>query len=77
MYFLGVDWGGTRIKLGAVAADGALLSHETLASSPIGDVEQRYAEVVEHLHEFEKHFGFPNGIGLALTGPTEPDLGVV
>lgn len=77
MYFLGVDWGGTRIKLGAVSADGALLRHETLESTLAGDVEQQYSLIVKHLHQMAAELGRPDGIGLALTGPTAPERGVV
>ncbi len=76
-YLLGVDWGGTRIKLGAVSMDGSLLSHEMMSPSGSTGAENTYNAVVDLLREIIERYGKPTGIGLGLTGPTDPDRGVV
>lgn len=76
-YFLGIDWGGTRIKLGAVSADGKILSQEIMDTPNISGAQEVYAVVAEKLHSLIARNGSPLGIGLGLTGPTDPDKGVV
>jgi glucokinase len=76
-YLLGVDWGGTRIKLGAVAMDGSLLAHEIIRPPNTTSAEELYSAVVKQLRLFIERSGTPRGIGLGLTGPTDPDRGVV
>jgi glucokinase len=77
-YVLGVDWGGTRIKLGAVSADGRVTSGEIVETPMVEDVEQTYQALVARLHSIANKQGAPPlGVGLALTGPTNPDLGAV
>src|SRR4051812_12803213 len=76
-YLLGVDWGGTRIKLGAVSMNGTLLSQEMMSPSGSAGAENTYDAVVGKLREMIERSGKPIGIGLGLTGPTDPDRGVV
>lgn len=75
---IGIDWGGTRTKIGAVAPDGTLLA-TTIHNSPRGD---SIDQVVDGLLETTATFidsldSETSGIGLALTGPVDPNLGVV
>ena len=78
-YFLGVDWGGTRIKLGAVSANGGMISADVFETPVAEEVEQTFQTLVGRLRLIAK----PQqeqallGIGLALTGPTDPDRGTV
>jgi glucokinase len=76
-YLLGVDWGGTRIKLGAVSMEGLLISHEIMDTPNTSSVQEVYSVVVSRLRHYIERTGLPRGIGLGLTGPTDPDLGVV
>jgi glucokinase len=76
-YFLGVDWGGTRIKMGAVSATGTLLAHEIILPPNTTNAEQIFSAVVEQIKLFIERCGLPLGIGLGLSGPTDPNLGVV
>lgn len=76
-YFLGVDWGGTRIKMGAVALTGAVLAHEIIRPPNTTNAEEIYSTVVKQIRLFIERCGQPFGIGLGLSGPTDPNLGVV
>jgi glucokinase len=76
-YFLGVDWGGTRIKMGVVAADGSVLAHQVIHPPASVNAEETYVALVKHLRRFIELNGPSQGIGLGLTGPVQPDHGVV
>lgn len=76
-YFLAVDWGGTRIKLGAVSPDGRIISREIIETPMVENIEPTYLELVSRLKAIVNQLGTPLGIGLGLTGPTNPDLGTV
>jgi glucokinase len=77
-YFLGVDWGGTRIKLGAVSVDGRVIYGEVFETQMAKDVEETYRALVARLHMIaKKQKSPPCGVGLALTGPTDPERGTV
>jgi glucokinase len=77
-YFLGVDWGGTRIKLGAVSPSGEMISADMLETQVTEEVEQTFQTLVARLrHLAGKQQQKLFGIGLALTGPTDPDRGTV
>lgn len=77
MYLLGVDWGGSHIKLGAVTADGALLAQTTLDHLPMANAESSYPAVAGRLRDIVRQHGAPDGIGLALSGVVDPERGVV
>src|SRR5690348_2138395 len=76
-YFLGVDWGGSRIKMGAVLASGHIIAREIIATPVLDNIEPTYRELVSRLELVVRQLGPPLGIGLALTGPTNPELGTV
>ena len=78
-YLLGVDWGGTRIKLGAVSAAGRMISADVFETPVAESVEQTFQALVGRLRLIAKQQQEQTllGIGLALTGPTDPDRGTV
>jgi glucokinase len=76
--FIGVDWGGTRIKIGAVRADGSFLGTQTLSTDVTADVGANIARLAQELESLIKISGAKLlGLGLGLTGPVDPDRGVV
>jgi glucokinase len=76
-YLLGIDWGGTRIKLGAVSTEGKILSQEIMDTPNINGASEVYGILTSRLNAVIERLGSPLGIGLSLTGPTDPDVGVV
>jgi glucokinase len=77
-YFIGIDWGGTRVKLGAATADGKLLHQEIIDTMPATDIEVALELLTKRIHGCITILGGRlSGIGLGLTGPVNPDLGVV
>jgi len=77
-YFLGVDWGGTRIKLGAVSPAGAVISANLFDTPVTQSIEQTFHGLTERLRTISAQQTQPLlGIGLALTGPTDPNRGTV
>lgn len=77
-YYLATDWGGTRVKLGAVTADAAFLQHSVLELPKDSTIDQSVDALVEHIRQTIDAIGHaPKGIALGLTGPVDPDLGVM
>ncbi len=76
-FLIGVDWGGTRIKIGSVTLEGAIESHEVLTVDKASGAEDSYNIIVQHLSQLIIKHGKPIAVGLGLTGPTDPDRGVV
>ncbi|MEM1084998.1 MAG: ROK family protein [Verrucomicrobiota bacterium] len=75
---IGIDWGGTRIKLGAVGPEGELLLRQVFDSPKEADIDGVFADLMEQVARFVSANGLePEGIGIALTGPVDPELGVV
>jgi glucokinase len=76
--FIGVDWGGTRIKIGAVRADGSFLGTQTLSTDVTADVATNVARLAQEIESLIKTSDAKLlGLGLGLTGPVDPDRGVV
>jgi len=77
-YYLGIDWGGTRIKLGAVTQDARFLAQD-LFESPVNSPIDRVVDgLLDQTAQLIAQIGHPPlGIGLGLTGPVDPHLGVV
>jgi glucokinase len=75
--FFGVDWGGTRVKIGAVDFNGMLLENDILTVNKARDAEEQYAAILQRLRKFAESIGRPTAIGLGLTGVTDPNRGVV
>lgn len=79
-YFLGVDWGGTRIKLGAVSLGGGMISADVFETPVTENIEHTFQTLVDRLRLIiakPKQEQALLGIGLALTGATDPDRGTV
>ena len=77
-YYIGIDWGGTRIKLGAVAEDATFLAQDVLDTPHGVAVDQVVDDLIERTALLiESQARQPLGIGLGLTGPVDPNLGVV
>jgi glucokinase len=77
-YYIGIDWGGTRCKLGAATADGTFLRQEMIDAVPVNDIGSAVALIGKRTTACIEAIGTrPSGIGLGLTGPVNPDLGVV
>ncbi len=77
-YCIGLDWGGTRVKMAAVARDGGFLAQDVFVSPTQGDIEATVNGLIDKTAAFIATLGRgPKGIGLGLTGPVDPELGVV
>ncbi|MXX96910.1 MAG: ROK family protein [Rhodothermaceae bacterium] len=77
-YVIGVDVGGTRIKTGAVLADGTLLEKRTRSSGFAMSAEALETAVVEEISCIQTNLGgAPIGIGMGFPGAVDPAQGVV
>ncbi len=77
-YAIGIDVGGTRIKIAPVARDGRLLSSQSAApTQPTGGPEALLASVIAQVRRVRDEFGEPVGVGLSLSGVVNPEVGVV
>ena len=77
-YRIGIDWGGTRIKFGAVDSKGTFLQRAVYDSPKGQEIDVVVAGIMQTTQELIDAVGHaPAGIGLGLTGPVDPDLGVV
>ena len=77
-YYLGIDWGGTRIKLGAVTPDARFLAQDIFATPKHAAIDAVVDGLLDQADALINKVGFaPLGIGLGLTGPVDPELGVV
>jgi len=76
--FIGVDWGGTRIKCGLVSGSGVVLFSKTVSLPKDASFASIVDLIIDHVRDFAaKQQGPVDGIGLALTGPVDPNHGVV
>lgn len=77
-YYLGIDWGGTRIKLGAVSGEATFLAQDIFESPKNADIDGVVNGLLDKAEALIQQIGCkPNGIGLGLTGPVNPELGVM
>jgi glucokinase len=77
-YRIGIDWGGTRIKFGAVSPDGSFLKQSVFDSPRGQEIDLVTDGILQTTAELIDSVGTaPAGIGLGLTGPVDPELGVV
>jgi len=77
-YFLGIDWGGTRIKLGAVTPEAQFLDQDVFDSPKTTEIGAVVDGLMDRAAQFIAKIGHaPKGIGLGLTGPVNPEQGVV
>lgn len=77
-YVIGLDWGGTRVKIAAVSRDGAFLAQDVFVSPTQGDIDATVDGLMAKTEAFIATMRrAPRAIGLGLTGPVDPDFGVV
>lgn len=77
-YYLGIDWGGTNIKLGAVTADGHFLVEDSFDSPQQDEISKVVGGLLDKLDSLVRGIGrSPVSIGIGLTGPVDPEHGVV
>jgi len=77
-YFIGIDWGGTRIKWGAFEPGKGLVIQGFLDSIPHDEMSRNLERVVAQIQAVCERFGrLPKAIGLSLTGVVDPQKGVV
>lgn len=77
-YYLGIDWGGTRIKLGAVTEEAQFLAQDIMASPQQDETERIVDQLLDKTEALIAQRGRPPlGIGIGLTGPVDPEYGVV
>ncbi|MEM7576040.1 MAG: ROK family protein [Planctomycetota bacterium] len=76
-YAIGIDIGGTRLKCGAVNESGKVLAHDVAPSEASSGIRQLLPAIKRTVAGFRKKFGEPCGVGLALTGVVDPEVGVV
>lgn len=75
---IGLDIGGTRLKGGALDANGQVLARaveNTLPGQPLTALEQQLDALVTRL--LAETGGTLAGIGASITGPVDPDVGCV
>jgi glucokinase len=78
IYRIGIDWGGTRIKFGAVTPDGDFLQQSVYDTPKGQEIDTVVEGILQTTAELIDKIGHkPQGIGLGLTGPVNPELGVV
>jgi len=76
--FVGVDWGGTRIKFGLVGGNGRVLAGETVSLVKGTAFDSSVELLIDRVRDLVVREGATiAGIGLALTGPVDPERGVV
>ncbi|MFB2832764.1 ROK family protein [Aeromonas jandaei] len=77
-YVIGIDWGGTRIKWGAVDQSGKFLCQNCFDYNSQDDIEQNVNGLIEQINAYVSSAGMKlYGIGLSLTSIVDPKFGVV
>lgn len=77
-YYIGIDWGGTRIKLGAVTPQGDFLQRIAYEPERNASIEATFNGLIRAIDQLiHSCSGALLGIGLGLTGAVDPDRGVV
>jgi glucokinase len=75
---IGLDIGGTRVKGGALDSAGNVLARAiepTVPGQPLRALERQLNTLVDRL--ISETNGTLDGIGLSISGPTDPDIGCV
>jgi fructokinase len=73
---IGVDFGGTKLEVIALAADGRELFRKRVPT-PAGNYEGQIAAVVELVAELERTVGATGSIGFAIPGAISPASGLI
>jgi fructokinase len=73
---IGVDFGGTKLEVIALAADGRELFRKR-APTPAGNYEGQIAAVVEMVAELERTVGATGTIGVGIPGAISPASGLI
>ena len=73
---IGVDFGGTKLEVVALAADGRELFRKR-APTPVGNYEGQIAAVVELVAELERTVGATGTIGVGIPGAISPATGLI
>jgi fructokinase len=73
---IGVDFGGTKLEVIALATDGRELFRKR-APTPAGDYEGQIAAVVELVAELERTVGATGTIGVGIPGAISPASGLI
>lgn len=77
-YAIGIDIGGTRLKSGAVSADGRVLASAVLPTRQERGPEHLVDRICEYVEQArQKLRGRPDGIGLGMSGAVDPNRGSV
>ncbi len=77
-YVIGIDVGGTRIKMGAVLDDGTLIETHLCPSGYHQTAEQLEATLLKEISSIQSRIGSaPASIGIAFPGAVDPAKGVV
>ncbi|MEP3232004.1 MAG: ROK family protein [Hyphomicrobiales bacterium] len=73
---IGIDWGGTKIEIIALADDGAVLLRERIAT-PQNDYEACVDAAVGLVRSCETHLGESGSVGVGIPGTISPATGLV
>jgi fructokinase len=73
---IGVDFGGTKLEVIALAADGHEL-YRKRAPTPAGDYEAQIAAVVALVTELERTVGATGTVGVGIPGAISPATGAI
>lgn len=77
-YYIGIDWGGTRVKWGAVAENGDFLHKDTYNYSCYSDINSNLNLLLDNISDYiNNQETRPLGIGISLTSVVDPAFGVV
>lgn len=77
-YVLAFDVGGTRIKGGVVTRSGKLLAQATMPTDTQRGPKRLVDQIARQARAWRRSLGGePVGLGLGLTGPVDPEMGVV
>lgn len=72
-----IDIGGTKIAVGAVREDGAIVWRKECPTDPSRGFEDAMRRICGLLHEAVEAAGVLDGIGIACPGPLDPFTGVI
>jgi glucokinase len=77
-YVIGIDIGGTRLKVGAVDRSGRVVRQAVVPSLAERGAHSLFRAVREQVRQFERAMGAaPAAIGLGMSGAVDPKRGVV